>query len=312
MKRSVKDKVTVVGAGNVGATLAMRIVESGLADVALIDICKTIAEGKALDIADTCGMTGSRATIVGTDDWSRAEGSSVVAITAGFPRKPGMSREDLVAKNAAIVRDVVAGIMPRSREAVIIVVTNPLDAMTYYARRLGGFDRRKVVGMAGLLDESRFKALVARELGGGADDVDAVMMGSHGDTMVPIFSRARAGGRRLCDALPRGKIDGITGTARSRGAQIVGLLGSGSASYAPSLATYRMIEMILRDRHATATASAYLDGEYGLSDICIGVPVVLGRGGIEKIIELDLAPEESAALAKSADVIRQTIQLLPS
>lgn len=311
MKRTVSDKVTVVGAGNVGATLAMRIAESGLAEVVLIDVCKALAEGKALDIADTCGMTGSPVPVLGTDDPAHAKGSAVVAITAGFPRKPGMSREDLVAKNAAIIREVVTNVAPHAPDAVIVVVTNPLDAMTYYARRLGRFDKRKVVGMAGLLDESRFSGLLARELGTGTADIETVMMGSHGDTMVPVFSHAKAGGKRLFDVLSRERVDEIAAKTRSRGAQIVSLLGSGSAYYAPSLAAYRMIEMILRDRHGAVTASAYLEGEYGLSDICIGVPLVLGRNGIESIIELDLGTEEQAALEKSAEAIRQTIKLLP-
>jgi malate dehydrogenase len=306
-----RETVAIVGAGNVGSTLAMRVVESGLADVVLLDVYRSIAEGKALDIVDTFGITGGSRRIFGTDEYSNIKGSRIVVITAGFPRKPGMSREDLASKNAAIVKDVAGHIKAHAPDAVVVVVTNPLDAMTYLAYRAGSFPRTKVMGMAGLLDESRFIALIAHELKVSARDVKTVMMGSHGDTMVPILSHTKVGRRPLTEILPKERIDELVRITRSRGAQIVGLLGSGSAYYSPSLAAFKMVECVLRDRREILTASAYLQGEYGLADLCIGVPLRVGGNGIESVIEIDLNEEEKVSLRESAKTIRETIESLP-
>jgi malate dehydrogenase len=310
MKKS-NDKVAVIGAGNVGATLAMRVFESGLADVVLVDILPSIAEGKALDISDNCGALGSANAIIGTDDYSRVEGSRIVAITAGFARKPGMSREELVSKNASIVKDVVLKVKAKAPDSIIIVVTNPLDAMTYLAYKTSGFDKKRVMGMAGTLDESRFVALISKELNVDPKEVKTVMMGSHGDTMVPVLSRTTVGKRKLTDLIPKERLDKIVDTTRFRGAQIVNLLGSGSAYYSPSLATFRMIDIILSGKREVVAACAFLDGEYGLSGICIGVPVLLGRKGIESVVEIDLAEEERSSLLRSEAIIRKTMELLP-
>ncbi len=310
MKGRSVDKVAVIGAGNVGATLAMRIVESGLADAVLVDIERPIAEGKALDVADTAGIVRGARSIVGTDEYSHIQGSKVVAITAGLARKPGMSRDDLVSKNAAIVKGVVEKVRMNAPEAVIVVVTNPLDAMTYLAYKASSFGRERVLGMAGLLDESRFIGVIARELKVSPGDVRTVIMGSHGDTMVPILSHTTVGKKDLRALMPKEKIDELIRTTRSRGAQIVNLLGSGSAYYSPALATFKMVEAVMKDTKEVITASCYLEGEYGFNDICIGVPVRVGRKGIESVVELTLTEDEKAALGESARALRRVIESL--
>ena len=309
-RREARFKVTVIGAGNVGSTLAMRVWESGLADVVLLDICASMAQGKALDIWDESGMSGVPNTITGTGDYSAIKGSDVVVITAGFPRKPGMSREELVAKNAAVIKEVTLNIRANAPETIIIVVTNPLDAMTYLAYKTSSFERTRVMGMAGLLDESRFITLISNELKVHPKDVKTVMMGSHGDTMVPIISQTKVGNKNLKLLLPKDKIDELIRITRDRGARIVGLLGSGSAYYSPSFGAFKMVEAILKDKGGSFTASAYLEGEYGLSGICIGVPVRLGAKGIESISRIKLAGDEEALLIESSKAIGQTIKHL--
>jgi len=303
-------KVAVIGAGAVGATLAQRIFEAGLADVVLVDILKNIAAGKALDLLDAAPIVGTERKIVGTDDYKELEGSDIVVITAGLPRRPGMTREDLIAKNAAIMTDVCERIKRFAPSAIVIVVTNPLDSMTYLARKLTGFRPEKVLGMAGVLDGSRFIALIADELKVPRSSVETCVLGSHGDTMVPVVSRTFVSGKPLSKVIPEDLLDRIVKRTCDRGAEIVSLLGSGSAYYSPSAAVFKMVNAILNDTKEVMTASAYLNGEYGLRDIYIGVPCRIGKGGIEKIEELELSDIEKNALQASAQAIKSSIQIL--
>jgi malate dehydrogenase len=303
-------KITVVGAGAVGATLAQRIIEGSVADVVLVDILGNVAKGKAFDLLDASPIVGHEKTIVGTDDYSQIKGSDIAVITAGLPRKPGMTRDDLVAKNAAIIRNVTSGIKKYAPEAILIVVTNPLDTMTYLTLKETGFAKNKVIGMAGVLDGSRFTYLLAEELKVPRASVETYMLGSHGDTMVPLLSKTRVGGRAVTSLIAKEKLDTIIKRTCDRGAEIVSLLGSGSAYYSPSAAVFKMISAILGGSKETFVVSAYLDGEYGLKDICVGVPCLLGRSGIEKIVELELSADEKKAFLKSAEAIRNINNIL--
>ena len=303
-------KVSVIGAGAVGATLAQRIFEAGLADVVLVDILKNIACGKALDLIDAASVTGTEQTIVGTDDYKDIDGSDIVVITAGLPRKPGMSREDLIAKNAAIIRDVCGRIKTQAPNAIVIVVTNPLDSMTYLAWKLTGFPKERVFGMAGVLDGSRFAALLADQAKAPRSSIETYVLGSHGDTMVPVVSKTLVSGKPVTSVMPKATLENIVKRTRDRGAEIVSLLGTGSAYYSPSAAVFSMVSAILNDTKAVMTASAYMNGEYGLKDIFIGVPCKIGRAGIEKIVELELSSDEKFALDNSAQVIKKTNVLL--
>ncbi len=303
-------KISIIGAGAVGATLAQRVIESGLADVALIDIAGKIAAGKALDLLDAAPILGHERNIVGTDDFGEIKGSSIVVITAGFPRKPGMKREDLIAKNATIVRDVSQKVRSYAPEAIVIVVTNPLDTMTFLAYKTTGFKREKVFGMAGVLDSSRLIYLISQELKVPRSSVKTCILGSHGDTMVPVISKTTVSGKPVQKLIEKTKLDAIVKRTCDRGAEIVSYLGTGSAFYSPSAAVFTMLDAILHDKKETLAASVCLNGEYGLKDICIGVPCVLGKNGIEKIIVIDLFGEESAAFKKSADAIKNSIAIL--
>lgn len=303
-------KISIIGAGAVGATLAQRVLESGMADVVMIDISVNAARGKAFDLSDASPLVGHERSIIGTEDYSLIKDSAAVVITAGFPRKPGMSREDLVAKNAAIVREASLKVRSYSPGAVVIVVTNPLDTMTYLACRTTGFGRERVFGMAGVLDAARFIYLVSEELKVPRSAVKTLILGSHGDTMVPVMSRTTVSGRPVRDMIPEDKLEAIIKRTRDRGAEIVSLFGSGSAYYSPSAGVFRMLDAILGGRSETHVVSAYLTGEYGLKDICIGVPAILGMKGIEKIIEVDLSTDEAAAFKRSAAAIKDSIDLL--
>jgi malate dehydrogenase len=298
------NKVAVIGAGAVGATLAQRILESGIADVVLIDILKNIAQGKALDLLDASPIIPHEKNITGTDDYSHIKSSDIVVITAGLPRKPGMTRDDLVAKNAAIIKSVASNVKKYAPEAILIVVTNPLDTMTYLTLKTTGFSRQKVMGMAGLLDGSRFIYILADELKVKRSSIQTLMLGSHGDTMVPLLSKTFVNGAPAEKAISKDKLGAIIKRTRDRGAEIVSLLGSGSAYYSPSAAVFRMVDMILNDRKETLVVSAYLEGEYSLKDICIGVPCKLGRAGVEKVVELDLSQDEKESFLRSAEAIR--------
>lgn len=303
-------KVSIIGAGAVGATLAQRVAESGLADVVLLDIAKNIACGKALDMLDAAPIIGHENNILGTDDYEHIKNSDIVVVTAGLPRKPGMTREELLAKNANIIRDVSSKIKIYSPSAIVIIVTNPLDAMTYLAYKTTDFKKERVFGMAGALDGSRLAALLAEELNVPRASVKTFVLGSHGDTMVPVISRTSVAGKPVAGLLSKEKLQEIINRARDRGAEIVNLLGSGSAYYSPSAAVYTMISAILNDTNETIVVSAYLNGEYGMRDICIGVPCELGANGIRKVVEIELAEEERAAFLKSGNVIKSSLKFL--
>ena len=303
-------KVSIIGAGAVGATLAQRVLESGIADVVLLDIIKNMAVGKALDLLDASPVVGHERTIVGTDDYKDITSSDIVVITAGLARKPGMTREDLIAKNARIVKDVSENIKRYAPDSIVIVVTNPLDTMTFLASKATGFKRGKVFGMAGVLDASRFVYLIASELKVPRSSVQAYMLGSHGDTMVPVLSKTTVSGVPVSKVIHKERLDAIIKRTCDRGAEIVSLFGTGSAYYSPSAAVFRMISAVLKDSKEMLVASAYLKGEYGLNDIAIGVPCKIGKGGIEEIVELELSEEEKAAFLKSAKAIKSSTDLI--
>lgn len=303
-------KVSIIGAGAVGATLAQRVLESGMADVVLIDIAKNIACAKALDLSDAAPIMGHECSIIGTDDYKQIKSSDIVVITAGFPRKPGMTREELITKNANIVKDVSLNVKIHAPDSIVIVVTNPLDVMTYHCLKTTGFRREKVFGMAGVLDSSRFVYLIAEELKVPRSSVQTYMLGSHGDTMVPIISKTRIGGKDIQGLISKDRLDAIVKRTCDRGAEIVSLLGSGSAYYSPSAAVFKMIDAIFKDRKETLVVSAYLKKEYGLDDICIGVPCRIGRTGIVDIIQLDMSEDESKNFLKSAQAIKNSIKIL--
>lgn len=303
-------KVTVVGAGMVGSTTAMRIAEQGLADVALIDIYGDLARGKALDIAQSLALTSSSSRVEGGDDYRLAEGSSVAVVTAGFPRQPGMSRADLMEKNAAVVRAVVASLAEAAPDCVVIMVTNPLDEMTYLAWRTTGWDRHRIMGMAGLLDGSRLAYFAARELGLPPGQVQPTVLGSHGEEMLPLPRFTSAAGVPLSDLLPPEKLRELQERTRDGGAEIVSLLKQGSAYHAPSACAARMARAVLEDEGLQVTASVLLEGEYGLRDVFLGVPVVLGEGGWKKVVELPLNDEERKEVEECARRIKGRMEEL--
>lgn len=303
-------KVSIIGAGAVGATLAQRVLETGLADVVLVDILKDMAVGKSFDLLDGASIAGHECRIIGTDDYRDIESSDIVVVTAGFARKPGMTREELISRNKDIVEKVSNNIRTYAPSAIVIIVTNPLDAMTYLAYKTTEFKKNKVLGMAGVLDSSRFIHLIAHELKIPRSSIETFILGSHGDTMVPVLSHTRISGKLINEVLPREAIDRIVKRTCERGTEIVELLGSGSAYQSPSIAVFKMIDTILNDSKKILVVSAYLEGEYGLSDICIGVPCKIGRSGIEKIVEIDLSKEEKSAFLKSAQAIKSSIKAL--
>jgi len=302
-------KVSVIGAGNVGATLAKRIVENSLADVVLLDIVKGLAEGKSLDLCHAGPITGGNKSICGTDDYQFTKDSDIVVITAGLARKPGMKREDLIFKNGDIIKDITKKVVQLSPNAIILMVTNPLDVMTYIAYKESGFDAKKVIGMAGVLDSSRFTHLIAEELNISNAAIETIVLGGHGDTMVPLLSQTKISNKPLFKFLSLSKIQELVEKTRKAGAKIVSLLGSGSAYYAPSAASFLMVRAIIKDEKRLVPASCYLNGEYGFNDLCLGVPVRLGSRGIEEVIELDITEEEKKALQKSAETTRRQIEI---
>lgn len=303
-------KVSIIGAGAVGATLAQRVLESGIADVVLLDIAKGIARGKSLDLMDASPIVGHENKITGTEDYAAIENSDVVIVTAGLPRRPGMAREELISKNASIVKDVSINIKKFAPSSIVIVVTNPLDSMTYLTRKVTGFKNNKVFGMAGVLDSSRFIAIIAEELNIPRSAVETYVLGSHGDTMVPALSKTFVSGKPLDKVINKEKITELVKRTRDRGAEIVSLLGTGSAFYSPSAAAFKMVRAVLENTRETMTVSAYLDGQYALKDIYIGVPAVIGKNGVESIVELDLSGDEKAAFRRSADTIKKSIEVL--
>ncbi len=304
-------KVTVVGAGNVGATAAQRIAEAELADVVMVDVAGDLAAGKALDMMEAAPVLGFNSTISGGSDYAPTEGSHVTVVTAGLARKPGMSRDDLLAKNQEIVSECVRQVVERSPDTILILVTNPLDAMCEVARRVSGFPRERVFGMAGVLDAARMRYFIAAELKVSVEDVDAFVLGGHGDTMVPMPRYATVNGIPLPQLLSAERIEAINARTRSGGLEIVNYYKTGSAYYAPSAAVFDMVGSILLDKKKILPCAVLLNGEYGLNDLFVGVPVVLGRGGMEKVIELELTDDEKAALNKSADAVRELVEALP-
>jgi len=306
----MKQKISVIGAGNVGATTAELIARDGFADVVLFDVHEGIARGKALDITEACPLWGSPSAVSGTASFEDTAGSNIIIITAGFPRKPGMSRDDLLHANADVIREVTAGTVKHSPDAIIIVVTNPMDVMAYAALRVSRFERKRVVGMGGVLDSARFRTFVAMELGVSPQDVEALVLGGHGDQMVPMPRFTTVKGIPITELLNDDTINQIIERTRNGGAEIVGLLKTGSAYYAPAASSVQMAKAILFDEKRLLPCSAYLDGEYGTAGMFVGVPVVLGAKGVEKIVALELTREERAMFDRSASAVRAMVDTL--
>jgi malate dehydrogenase len=305
-----KRKVTVVGAGNVGGTAAQRLAERNYADVVLVDIVEGLPQGKALDILQSGPVLGFDSNVTGTNGYEESAGSDVVVITSGSPRKPGMSRDDLLKTNQSIVQSVTEEVARHSPEAIIVVVANPLDAMCHVAFEASGFPRERVVGMAGILDTARYRTFIAQELKVSVRDVFALVLGGHGDTMVPLPSMATVGGVAITELLPQDRVEAIVDRTRGGGAEIVGLLQSGSAFYAPSSAVVEMVDAFLLDRKRILPCAAYLQGEYGIENLFVGVPVKLGASGIEEVLELDLQDDELNDLRDSAGAVRELVEVL--
>jgi malate dehydrogenase len=307
----VPTKITVVGAGHVGATTAQRVAELGIAnEVALIDIVEGMPKGKALDLWEAAPVVGYDTRLTGGTDYGMIDGSDVVIVTAGLPRKPGMSRDDLLKKNTEIVQGVAREIATRCQDAIVLVVSNPLDVMCYVTLKTTGFDRKRVIGMAGVLDTARFRSFIAMELDVSVRDVSAFVLGGHGDSMVPLPRYSTVAGIPLPHLLSEERIEALVDRTRKGGGEIVELLGSGSAFYAPSAAVVEMAEAIVRDRNRILPCAAWLQGEYGLSDVYVGVPVKLGAGGIKEIVEIELTGEEKKALHASAAHVKETMSKL--
>jgi malate dehydrogenase len=297
-------KITVVGSGFVGQTAAMRALEKGLGDVVLIDIIEGKPQGLALDLKEAAPVEGYEPTIVGTNDYADTAGSDIVVITAGFPRQPGMSRMDLLGKNAGIMRDVIGNVVPGSPDAIIVVVSNPLDEMTYLAAEASGFPKERVIGMAGVLDSARLRYFIAEELGVSTTGVEAMTLGSHGDAMVALPRHATVNGKPLPELVDEATLERLFQRTRDGGAEIVALLKTGSAYYAPSASVVAMVEAIVKDTRKVLPVCAWTAGQYGIEGVYVGVPAKLGRGGIEEIVELDLNEDELGKLREAAESIR--------
>ncbi|MBI5311500.1 MAG: malate dehydrogenase [Actinobacteria bacterium] len=305
-----RKKITVVGAGNVGATCAQRLAERDYADVVLVDIVDGIPQGKALDINQAGPVVGYEPNVVGTTGYEETAGSDIVIITSGFPRQPGMSRDDLLAKNKEIVGGVAKQIAERSPDAIVIVVTNPLDAMCHVTYDVTGFPRQRVVGMAGVLDSARFRTFLAWELGVSANDVTGFVLGGHGDTMVPVVSYTNVAGIPVSQKIAPERLEEIVQRTRDGGAEIVKYLQKGSAYYAPSAAAVEMVDAIIYDQKRVLPCAALCEGEYGQDGLFVGVPVKLGAGGVEEIIEIELSDDEKAQLQNSADAVKELVEAL--
>ena len=298
-------KVTVVGAGNVGATAAQRLAEKGLCDVVLVDIVEGVPQGKSLDLMEAAPVEKHDCTVTGTNSYEATAGSDIVIITAGIPRKPGMSRDDLIGTNAGIVKAVTEQIAKYSPEATLIIVSNPLDAMCHVAYEASGFPKNRVIGMAGVLDSARFRSFIAMELNVSVENIHAFVLGGHGDTMVPLPRYSTVAGIPITELMPQERIDALVDRTANGGAEIVGLLKTGSAFYAPASSAVEMAESILKDRKKILPCAALLQGEYGYQELFIGVPVKLGAGGVEEIIEIKLTDAEKTALDKSAAAVEE-------
>lgn len=301
----MKEKVYIIGAGFVGAECANELARKDFCDVVLIDILEGIPQGKSLDMTHANPIRYISPNIKGQNSYDGIEEAKVIVITAGVPRKPGMTREELLDTNFNIIKSVIGEIKKKNNHAILIIVTNPLDAMTYAAYKLSGFERERVIGMAGVLDSTRFRAFLAMELGVAYEDVSAITLGTHGDLMVPLPKYATVGGIPITHLLPKEKIDLIVDRTRKAGTEIVSLLKTGSAYYAPGVSTAIMVESIIKDKKRILSASVLLKGEYGIKDIFVGVPVVLGEKGVERVIEMKLEPDEMEALKKSAEHVKK-------
>ncbi len=306
----MRSKVTVVGAGNVGATTAQRIVDKGYADVVLVDIVDGLPQGKALDMLEAGPVVGSDASVTGTNSYEETAASDVVVITAGVARKPGMSRDDLLLTNMKIVGAVTEEVIKHSPESILIIVSNPLDAMVQHAYNLSGFPRERVVGMAGILDTERFRAFLSQELNASVNNISAYVLGGHGDSMVPLIGSTTVGGVPVANLIEKSRLEEIVQRTRDGGAEIVGLLKTGSAYYAPSAAIVQMVEAILFDTKAILPCAAYLQGEYGIDGLFAGVPIKLGASGVEEIIEVELTSDEAEALKSSADNVQELVDIM--
>jgi len=306
----MRKKVSIIGAGNVGATLGLLIAQSGLADVVLFDVVEGMPKGKALDLLEACPLWGSPSKVVGTNDYTDTEGSEIIVITAGFPRKPGMSRDDLLFANSDVVKEAAKRTSALSPQAKIIVITNPMDAMTYVAWRASGLPQNRVMGMGGVLDSSRFRTFISLELGVSPKDVEALVLGGHGDDMVPLPRFTTVKGVPITELLDREKIEALIKRTKTGGAEIVSLLKQGSAYYAPASSAFEMVRAIVLDEKRPLPCSAYLNGQYGIKGIFVGVPAVLGSDGVERVLELRLSPEEMELLNKSARSVQVLIEKL--
>jgi malate dehydrogenase len=306
----MRPKISIIGAGFVGSTAAHWIASKELGDVVLVDIIEGVPQGKGLDLLQAGPIEGFDVKIVGTNDYSATANSDIIIVTSGAPRKSGMSREDLIRVNADITRDCISKSAPLSPNAVIIMVNNPLDTMTYLAKQVSGFPKNRVVGQAGVLDTARYRTFIAMEAGVSVEDIQAMLMGGHGDEMVPLPRFTTISGIPVTEFISKERLDAIVDRTRKGGGEIVNLLKTGSAYYAPSAATVQMVEAILRDKKRVLPCSCYLEGEYGLNDIYFGVPCVLGAGGVERVLELPLNDEEMALVKKSAEAVSSSIAAL--
>ena len=306
----MKNKVSIIGAGMTGSTTAHWLAEREIADIVLVDVVEGMPQGKALDLQQALPVIGKDVTITGSNDYEATAGSDIVVITAGLPRKPGMSRDDLLFANADIVRKAAEETIRRSPDAIFVILTNPLDAMAYLTMKVTGVPAQRVVGQAGVLDSARMRAFVAMELSVSVENIHCYVLGGHGDEMVPLTRASNVAGIPLVDILPADRLEAIVDRTRKGGGEIVSLLKTGSAYSAPAVAVTQMVDAILKDKHLIVPAATYLTGQYGLNDLFFGAPVQLGRTGVEKVIEYKLAPEELAALQKSAAGVAENIAKL--
>lgn len=306
----MRRKITVVGAGFVGSTLAQRLAERDYADVVMFDIVPNMPQGKALDMLQAGPVLGFDTLITGTNDYADTVGSDIVVITSGFPRKPGMTRDDLVKKNQEIVSQVTEQVVKYSPDCIIIAVTNPLDAMAQLALKVSGFPRERVLGMAGVLDTARFRTFIAQEVGASVRDVQAYVLGGHGDTMVPLARMCTVAGVPISQLISAERIEEIVQRTRDGGAEIVKLLGTGSAYFAPSASVLQMVDSIMLDKKMIMPCAVYLQGEYGINDLFVGVPAQLGASGLEKVVEVELTPSEREQLQKSADAVKELVKVM--
>lgn len=306
----MNQKVTVVGAGNVGATTAQRLVEKELCDVVLIDVIGGVPQGKSLDLTEAAPIEKHDVHLTGANEYDASADSDIVIITAGIPRKPGMSRDDLLATNRSIMKNVIQQITKYSPETILIVVSNPVDAMCHVAMEESGFPKNRIIGMAGVLDSARFRAFISMDLNISVENIHALVLGGHGDTMVPLPRFSTVAGVPITELLSMDRIEELAMRTRKGGAEIVNLLKTGSAYYAPASAVVEMVESILKDKKKILPCTAYLEGEYGISDLFVGVPVKLGKDGIEQILQLKLTPKETVALKKSAEAVMELVDAM--